>query len=403
MADLLGLTAIFAVSLITLILAKLWPEISRILFVALILRILFLLAGHYIYPLPAGTSDAVNFEIKAWEIGQEGFFHLFDKFSIDPFTFFSWLHAIPYSLFGRSLLMGQSISLLFGIGVVFLGWKLSNSLWDKSTATKVGWITALFPSLILFSVLFLREIYICFFLLLALCGVVDWVKTDRFRSIIFAFIGFIGATLLHGAMFVGAIAFIIIIVLKNLKKFFKLLKNNRINLKNLSYLILFLFFFVLYLSNKIEIQYLGNFEKSTNIEFLLEKTNFAFAGDASWPEWTKAKTPIELFYKAPIRSIYFLFSPFPWDLTKIRHLLGFFDGIIYMYLSFLIIRNIKSIWRDPATRIILIILLFYIIVFGFGVGNFGTGIRHRTKFSFIFIILASSKIKELIFFKNKKI
>jgi hypothetical protein len=249
----------------------------------------------------------------------------------------------------------------------------------------------------------LREIYICFFLLLALCGVVDWVKTDRFRSIIFAFIGFIGATLLHGAMFVGAIAFIIIIVLKNLKKFFKLLKNNRINLKNLSYLILFLFFFVLYLSNKIEIQYLGDFEKSTNIEFLLEKTNFAFAGDASWPEWTKAKTPIELFYKAPIRSIYFLFSPFPWDLTKIRHLLGFFDGIIYMYLSFLIIRNIKSIWRDPATRIILIILLFYIIVFGFGVGNFGTGIRHRTKFSFIFIILASSKIKELIFFKNKKI
>ena len=148
---------------------------------------------------------------------------------------------------------------------------------------------------------------------------------------------------------------------------------------------------------------MGDFEKSTNIEFLLEKTNFAFAGDASWPEWTKAKTPIELFYKAPIRSIYFLFSPFPWDLTKIRHLLGLFDGIIYMYLSFLIIRNIKSIWRDPATRIILIILLFYIIVFGFGVGNFGTGIRHRTKFSFIFIILASSKIKELIFFKNKKI
>jgi len=84
-------------------------------------------------------------------------------------------------------------------------------------------------------------------------------------------------------------------------------------------------------------------------------------------------------------------------------LLGLFDGIIYMYLSFLILRNIKSIWRDPATRIILIILLFYIIVFGFGVGNFGTGIRHRAKFSFIFIILASSKIKEFIFFKNKKI
>ena len=33
--------------------------------------------------------------------------------------------AIPYSLFGRSLLMAQSLSLLFGLGAVFLGWLLA--------------------------------------------------------------------------------------------------------------------------------------------------------------------------------------------------------------------------------------------------------------------------------------
>jgi len=402
MIDLLGFASICLVSLITLFITFLSPGISRILFAALAVRILFLLIGHYIVTLPGNTSDAVGFEIKAWELSQEGFFYLFEKFRFDPFTLFSWFHAIPYSLFGRSALMGQSISLLFGIGVVFLGYKLSYSLWNKSAANKVGWILALFPSLILFSVSFLREIYICFFLLLALCGVVDWVKTDRFKSMILALIGFMGATLLHGAMLLGAVVFLTIFGIKNLKKSFKLLINFRINIKNLMFITFFLFSLGLYLSNRIEVPYLGNFKYSTDASVLLEKTNFAFAGDATWPEWTKAKTPIELIYKAPLRSVYFVFSPFPWDVKKIEHLLGMFDGILYIYLVFLIICNIKIIWRDPALRTILIILLSYIFIFGFGVGNFGTGIRHRAKFSFMFIILAAPLIKKIVFLKPKK-
>ena len=387
MIDLLGFTSIFLVSLITFFIALKSPEISRILLVALTIRVFFLLIGHFIIPLPGSTSDAVDFEIKAWELAEKGFFYILNNFSTNPFVVFSSLHAIPYSLFGRSILMGQSISLLFGIGVIFLGWKLANKIWDKRTANKVGWTIALFPSLILYSVLFMREIYICFFLLLALCGVVSWFKTESFKSIILALIGFIGATILHGAMLVGAIVFMTIVGIKNLKQLFKSLINLRINLKNL-------------ISNKVDVPYLGNFKDSTNIVLLLERTNFAFAGTASWPEWTKAKTPIELLYKAPVRSVYFIFSPFPWDIKKTEHLLGVFDGILYMYLFFLILRNIKIIWRDPVLRVILIILLTYIIIFGFGVGNFGTGLRHRSKISVMLILLAGPLIKSLVFKKN---
>ena len=400
MADLLGFTSIFLVSLITLLVALKWPEISKILLVALTIRVFFLLIGHYIIPLQGRYSDAVLFEIKAWEFGEKGFFYILNNLSIDPFVFFSSFHAILYSLFGRSILMGQSISLLFGIGVIFLGWKLANKIWDKRTANKVGWIIALFPSLILYSVLFMREIYICFFLLLALCGVVDWVKTKSFKSIILVLIGFIGATLLHSPMLVGALAFMTIVGTISLKQSIKSLINFRINLKNLMFLTFFIIGSGIFLSNKIDLPYIGNFKDSTNATFLLEKTNFAHRGDASWPEWTKAKTPIELLYKAPVRSIYFIFSPFPWDLKRTEHLIAVFDSILYMYLFFLILRNIKIIWRDPVLRAILIILLTYIIAFGFGVGNFGTGLRHRSKFSVMLILLAGPLIKRLRFKKK---
>ena len=45
--------------------------------------------------------------------------------------------AIPYSLFGRSLLIIQSIGLLFGVGCVLLGWLLAKKIWDEHSATKV--------------------------------------------------------------------------------------------------------------------------------------------------------------------------------------------------------------------------------------------------------------------------
>ena len=85
-----------------------------------------------------------------------------------------------------------------------------------------------------------------------------------------------------------------------------------------------------------------------------------------------------------------------------KHLIGMFDAILYMYLVFLIIFNIKFILKDPALRIILIILLSYILVFAVGVGNFGTSIRHRSKFVVFFILLAAQGLNKFVITKKKK-
>jgi len=259
----------------------------------------------------------------------------------------------------------------------------------------------LFPSLILYSVLFMREVYICFFLTLALYGVASWVKTNSLKSIILSFVGFIGATLFHGGMFVGAIFFTAIVTIQYLKRFFTLLLNFKINIKNLMFTFIFITISGLFFANKINVQYLPALNE-INTKILLKKTGYAFSGDASWPEWTKAKTGIELIYKAPVRSVYFVLSPFPWEVRKIKHLIGMIDALLYMYLSFLILFNIKVIWKDPALRVLLLLLLSYIFVFGFGVGNFGTGIRHRSKFAFLFILLAAPLIKRFTIYKSMK-
>ena len=402
MADLLGFTAISIVILVTLILAMRSPSISKILIVALIIRVFLLLFGHYVSPLPGGNLDAEYFERKAWEFAQGGIFDVLGNFDFGPFVFFSSLHAIPYSLFGRSILMAQSIGLLFGIGLVFYSWKLANILWGERIAKKVGWTIALFPSLILYSILFLREVYVSFFLLLAIYGAVNWIKTKNYRSIFLSSFGFGLATLFHGSMIIGMIVFISFVAATYLKILFKSLYKFKINLKILPIFLVCIIVLGLFVFNKINVSYIGNFEKSVNIDLLIQKTYNSTMGEAAWPDWTVAKSGIELFYVAPIRSIYFLFSPFPWDIKKLVHIIGLIDAILYMYLVFLIFMNIHIIWRDPSLRFILIVLLCYIFVYGFGVGNFGTALRHKTKFTFMFILLAAPLIKSVVFSKFNK-
>ena len=398
--DMIGFASIALVSLLSILAAFRLRDITSIIIVALSIRVILILIGHYVHPLPDSTADAVTFEGISNRMAADGFFNLLSYYEGPSSQFLSWLIAVPYSLFGRSVLMAQSISLFFGISCILLAWNLSHKLWDKQTAKKVAWITALFPSLVLYSVLVMREVYFCFFLLVALHGVCDWIKKETLKSFILAMSGFVGGIFFHGAIAVGAIVFLIFVSVVTFKKILTSLINLKMNLTKLAIFLIFLGIAQLYITNKITLSYLGNFKGLSNMDKYLSSTEVATRGTASWPEWTTIQSYTEVIYKAPLRSLYFVFAPFPWDIKETKHLIGMFDSFFYMYFVYLIISNLKNIWKDRRLRIVLLMLLAYLFVFGFGVGNFGTGIRHRSKFVIIFIILAAPLIKRFIFFKK---
>ena len=402
MYNLVGFISIFLLILIIHFMALRWPAVSKILYVALAVRIFFLFINNHLFYLPDGDMDAKSFERFAWENAQDGFLNNFNNYSGPGAYFFSFMLAIPYSLFGRSILLVQSLSIFIGIASVFLGWLLAKKIWDNNTAIKVGWSIALFPTLVSYSVLTMREVYICFFLLLAMYGIVNWARDKSFKSIVIVIIGFVCATFFHGSSIIGLLVFLFLITLDSFKNTFKLLLIKRINLKILIIIIFSTLIMGLYFMNKINLPYLQTFEKSINPSFLKnEVINLKVKGNAAYPEWTKIDSNIEFLYKIPMRAVYFIFSPFPWDVSKPRHLIGVLDSFLYMILVYFIFRNRKVIWNDPALRIILIVLIAYIIIYGVGVSNFGSSIRHRSKFAIELILLAAPLIPRFIFFKKK--
>ena len=388
--DLLGFTSILLVILITYLMALRWPAISKILFAALAIRVFVLLLGAYFINLPDSEMDARTFEVIGYEWSKDGFLNLPKYYPGASSYFISWIIAIPYSLFGRSMVMAQSISLMIGISSIYIGCLLTQKLWNESSAIKFGWVAALFPSLVLYSVLNMREIYVVFFVLISLHGVVGWVNTKSFKMFILAMIGFTGATFFHGGMVVGAFAFLFIILLTNFKKTLKLFFRAAIGVKTFFMFFLTLIVFVILFSGKVSFPKIGQFQGFGSIsEKILEYAGNYSSGEASFPEWIIPKKSIELVYKAPLKLVYFLFSPFPWDVKKMSLLIGMFDAVLYIYFVYLIFRNIKIILHDEKLRTILFILFSYLIVFGLVAGNFGTSIRHRLKFFLLILLLIS--------------
>ena len=157
-SDIRGSIGLVLVFILTILISNKFKSLSLILLVSLLIRLITIILGNNFIELPDSWGDTNAFEKKAWEMSQGGFFEVFNQFPKDSSSYYlSWILAFCYSLTGRSMILAQSISLLFGMASVFIGIIITNKIWNKKTAMKVGWILAFYPSLVLYSCIFLRE------------------------------------------------------------------------------------------------------------------------------------------------------------------------------------------------------------------------------------------------------
>jgi len=414
-ADLLGWLTLLAIILITTLIIKKNPITINFLLTALFLRSLFVILDQYFLTLPDSTGDAEIFEEKAFRYSQEyGINVIFKFYSQDSFNISRFI-SLAYTFFDRSEFMAKMFSVGFGTVSIFFIFRFAQILWGNNIALKSAWFATLFPSFILYSSLILREVYVVFFLTYALINCVCFIDKKTFFSFIKSLFGFLIAALFHGPVILGLFVFLIYLSLQILKQNNYFIRFKKKNVFLIFLLPLILLPFITYLMGYYSIPKIGNItqflnkqDANTNIiqkieDKLILKINLATRSSANndsgaaYPSWTVPKNILELIYLSPIRMAYFLYAPFPWDIKRLKHLIGLLDALFYVYLSLCIIRSWKVLFHDPKTRFLIMILLIYTFVYSFGVGNFGTGIRHRLKFIGILIVIAAPKIVKIKF------
>ncbi len=372
-------------------------KIGLLLASAFFIRIFAALVHHYVFILPAGCCDAVKFELWAWEWSQSSSTILAPEFFIPTSSYvISWMGAVLYNLIGREPFVLQLINLLIGTATVYVVYRMAVVFLMPKTALICAWIYAMHPSIIEHSVVFLREAFIIFFMSLALLQVLFWLRDKRVRNAVYAMIFFALSGLFHGAMYLGGALFFFILAIHTLMDSTNQLKDLKMSPRLLLLLTtLFLAVAILVQFSITYIPKIGSIATLADAEELADRISVASSNrstgtTAYLTQWT-INSPTDLVLQAPVRFVYFLYSPFPWDISAIRHLKGFLDSGFLFFITFLMIKYRKRLWSNLYLRYLLFFLIFYVMVFSMGTSNVGSAIRHKSKFLPIFVLFYGLK------------
>ena len=419
MEHILGWLTLFLILSVIVIRTK-GTDILKFLLVGFLLRAVLVILDQYFISLPGGNLDAKSYESHAFYISENyGLSILFNMFTNEDVALVPRIISVFYSLTSRSEMMAQGISVALGTSSIYLVYRLTLIIWDKNAAIKASWIMALHPSMILFSALVLREAYVTFFLLLTLILSVIFIQKlfnlntnsmkinyifdkENLIYFIFIFFGLYFLKNLHGAIFIGYFVFLIFIFYYFLKYEFSDLKKGKLKIKLILIISLIFVPFMLWYLEILMIPYIPGPERVLNLQdILLRRFRIGSISllngplGSNYPLWTIPSDNVDFIPKIFLRIIYFLYSPFPWDIKRYDHLMGLADSILMIYISICFWRNRKLIWKNPLTRFLFILLLTYFVLYGLGTSNFGTSIRHKTKFIFILVCLAAPKLLNL--------
>jgi len=131
-----------------------------------------------------------------------------------------------------------------------------------------------------------------------------------------------------------------------------------------------------------------NIKEIFSSEFWIMQNMSRSFGNAKFPDFFNNNN---VFILLPIKIIYFLFSPFLWDISSPKHLIGIVDSFLYFYLCFNISKNSNVLFKSPLSKILIIILIPMIIFLTLSTSNFGTAIRHRLKILPLLLLLSFPK------------
>ena len=400
MEHLLGFTALLFVALVTLVICLRFPSLQFVLAFAFLVRLGAALLHFYIAPLPDGISDATSFENTAWIWASGGLSEILGEFRGANSHFYSFLISFLYLITDRSPLMIQSVSVLAGVIVVFFTWLLAKELWGKQhIALHAAWWMALFPTVVMYAALTMREVFVVLTLTCGLWLTVLWVHSGYYRYVLGALIIFSLGVFFHGGMTVSVAVLAVLLGWKELRSWFFALSNFRLHVIGSFAMIILVFGTVGLFWGGVDIPKLGGIHEIFSSERWMAVMSSKTYGTASYPDWTLPASGLDLIWAVPVRISYFLFSPFVWDISRAAHLVGLADAILYMVLVYSLWHNRSVIWSDPAARAVVLILLALIITYAVGTGNFGTGLRHRAKLVVVFVVLAAPFMSRL--FSNR--
>lgn len=357
------------------------PKLVLVVFVGLLLRTLMLCLDLYVDDVTLLHSglDSEEFYRKSAVPYQRG--TLFTEgYSKGAYNIFM---STLFALVGPSRLWAQYTNIVLGILSMLsiyssIGIIQGGSLFQR----RITWLVTLFPMAVLFSSILLREAFVNFLVALSVQCILSWgLQKAKIRFAIGA-IGFvILASFFHSGVIGVLPAYFMMFALYNPKKKALELSTQRI-LYGAGILLIGLVGIavggqaLLYKFNKLE-----SVDDLTKMEANVR-------GGSVYLQGLKISSWGTFALYTPIRMVYFLFSPMPWDWRGFKDIItSLLDSSLYAYCLYAVWRFRRKLNRYPILWAMLIAIFMSTLIFSLGVENSGTAMRHRYKLFSLFLPL----------------
>jgi len=386
--DLLGLFIVLLgfAAIVLLVFSIKDARLRNLMLLAFLLRLGLALFHAYVMPLPDSGADALVFERLGWETADAWLRKGEAPELSGAYLYSAWI-GILYFLFGRIPLVAQFTNVLLGTFIVYYTWKLAFLITDSRRAALISTLlTAVFPTLNLYSAITLRESFIAFFTVASVYCFFLWLEKGKLSQMIGAVVFLLPASALHGGMVFIEIVYVFFFSFYHPKK----KRWVAFSLNSLIAMLLVVFIMVAFgdlITNKLP----QDMSMLFSPDYLGEITTRAARDRAAYLSGLAPTSLLSMLLQTPLRMIYFFYTPFVWMVSTPADIVALFDALLYVFLSIYAVKGLAYLWRKDKVLFwaIVSILLVFLVVFAWGTSNYGTAIRHRQKIVWFLTIPAA--------------
>ena len=356
---------------------------------AYLIRMAMAYVHAYVVPLPDSQFDAIRFERVAWMWAKDG--QCFDDFTTGSLLY-SWIGSCVYLVVGRAALVLQLINCLFGALIVLVGMRTTRLLPHvRSFDRGVGWAIALYPSLVLYSAIMMREVAVVFCFGVSVYRLTRWATDGGYRYAVWAIVWVVVSQLFHTGMIAATVMVVGVVMYFTVSENWRGLARIHIRVQDarIAAASLVVAGTLIGLGALAVIRGFGldKLQQLTEVgvnfvEVLGVWQENVARGRASYLGSLQPDSWIDVLVQAPVRLVYLLGAPFAWMVGGLRDLWGLLDGTFLLILCALLVKHsIRGrTWRKRAYSTVALVVAVAIIGFSVVTSNYGTAFRHRAKF-----------------------
>jgi hypothetical protein len=295
-----------------------------------------------------------------------------------PTGYYHVVAALYYLLGGLSLLPKLMNAVLGGLSVPLVYDMARRVTGSEAASFRAASYVAYFPSLVLWSTLNIRDVWVIFLILL-ICRQALVIQA-RFGLLDAALLGaaLLGVTQFRDYIFTAVAGPMLVSFLFRTRK--NLGRNVLVGMAAAA--------LVIYANRAIGPQ---SQLSSLDLAEIQSLRQWHGVGAASRFEMADISTPGKALAFLPTGLAYFLLAPFPWAVSGIRQVLTLPEMLFFYSLLPAILRGVRVLLRERLSESLMVLLIAAGLTLGYalGEGNAGTAYRHRAQVITFYLVFAA--------------